>query len=216
MLKLIVNNATSSDEKVLPHKTENYSIPPQNSFFYDLQELSSNLYVLRAKDFHHELTCEITLELTDSFFSSNEENSEEGYIAPVITCNFPPIDVQQLNQKICWDEYLHGIIMFQFQLKILEQLLLLCQKKDVAYIILTIPNTNLDYLEIYRRFIISEEQVLIARVDQTQIVIPTDVKTYNEIIALMGEVDDNLHKTLWRGQSANPIFRKYLKENALS
>jgi hypothetical protein len=105
--------------------------------------------------------------------------------------------------------------MFQFQLRILEQLLLFCDDKDAANLTLAIHDTDLDYLEIYRRFVISYEEVAKAREEQTEIVISTDIETYDEVLDFIDEVDKDLRQSLWRNQKTNPAFREYLKSYSL-
>src|ERR1700733_12476262 len=131
MLKLIINNSdiVHRDESDAKQTAPDPSL--QDSFLADFQEFSPNLYVLIAKDSGHELTCQMTLELKESFVYLDEER-KEGYLVPVMACCFPSLDVQKFSEKVGWDNYLQGILMFQFQLKILEQLFLFCEEKDAV------------------------------------------------------------------------------------
>jgi hypothetical protein len=218
MLKLIVNNSNTfhrdalSKEIGIKQTVSNYS--SQNSFLFDFQETSENLYAFRAQDLDHELSIEMNLERKERF-SCSDEGGEEDYLVPVITCDFPHIDVQKLQEKVLGDQYLQGILMFQFQLRILEQLFLFCEGKDAVNLILTIHDADLDYLEIYRRFVISEEEIITERGEQTEIVISTDIETYDEVLDFMDRVDRDLRRTLWRGQKVNPAFQKYLIDHSL-
>jgi hypothetical protein len=54
-----------------------------------------------------------------------------------------------------------------------------------------------------------------AKEEQTEIVIPTDVETYEEVVDFMNEVEKQFRKTLWREQTVNLAFREYLKGHAL-
>lgn len=100
--------------------------------------------------------------------------------------------------------------MYRFQLKILDQILLFCDEKDAVNLTLSISDSDLDYLEIYRRFFTSEEKVITARGEQTQIVIPTDIETYDGVLDFIDEIDKSFRQSLWHGQKINPAFRKYL------
>ncbi len=151
---------------------------------------------MRATEIYHELTLEMILELKERFVYSKGEAEEEVYLAPIIACALPRIDVQKLNEKACKDECLQEILMIQFQLKVLEQLFLFCEEKAAVNLILTMSDSNLDYLEMYRDFFISEEQVITARGEHTEVVIPTDVETYNKVIDFMDEVDKYVCQTL--------------------
>ena len=186
-----------------------------DSFLVHIQEFSPNLHVFMARDYTHELLCKMTLEVKEIFVSLEEEGESGGYLAPIVACSFPPISLQKLNEKTSFDGYLQELLMGQFQLKILEQILLFCEQKDAANLMLTLNDTvndaDLDYLKFYRRFLVSEEQVTTARGEETQIIIPTDMDTYDSVVDFMDKIDREFRCALWRGQSINPAFREYLK-----
>jgi len=190
-----------------------------DSFLVHTQEFSPNLHVFRAKDYTHQLLCEMTLEVKEVFVSLEEEGEGVGYLTPVVACSFPPISLQKLNEKTSFDGYLQELLMGQFQLKVLEQLLLFCEQKDAANLMLTLNDpvneADLDYLKFYRRFLVSEDQVTTPRGEETQIMIPTDVGTYDQVIDFMDKIDREFRCALWRGQSINPAFRAYLKTTSL-
>jgi hypothetical protein len=50
-------------------------------------------------------------------------------------------------------------------------------------------DADLDYLKFYRRFLISEAQVITTIGEQPQIVIPTDLATYDKVVDFMGKID---------------------------
>lgn len=173
------------------------------------------MYVFKGEDLDHQLLCEMTLKLKETFVSVDEEEEGEGFLASVVTCHFPSINVQKFNAKVGFDAYLQGVVIFQFQLKILEQLLLFCGEKASVNLILTVNDATLDYLDIYSPFITSAKKVTSAKEEQTEIVIPTDVETYEEVVDFMNEVEKQFRKTLWREQTVNLAFREYLKGHAL-
>lgn len=219
MLKMIVNNSEASHPKAssqgLETKPTHLKPSSQDPFLFDFQETSENLYTFIAQDHVHKLTFEMNLERKEVFAYSDEEGGGEDHLVPVIVCDFPHIDIQKLQEKVLGDQYLQGILMFQFQLKVLEQLLLFCEDKNATHFILNFNEAELDYLEIYRRFAISEEEIISERGEQTEIVISTDVETYDEVIDFMDDVDKKFRQTLWREQKANPAFQKYLFEHSL-
>jgi len=219
MLKLVISNSDLISKDSLFKQVEkidyNLEASPIGTLLFDCMKIASSLYIFRARDFDHNLVCEMSLELTEDFAVSRDDIEEEKYFNPIMTCNFASIDVSRFNEKICWDAYLQGIIMVQFQLKILEKLLLFCEEKDVAQLVLTISNVNYDNLEIYRHFSFTKEQVIDVGEDQTKIIIPTDPQSYDEVIELMDKVDEDFRQTLWRNQKANPTFRKYLMDHSL-
>lgn len=214
MLKLIVTNARSIHRTILPQKIDTKPLCHNDSFVFHFQELSPNLYVFRAKDYAHDLSCEMPVEVTETFVSMENDDEEGGYFAPAVSCNFPTISLEKLNKKIDFNNYIRGILVRQFQLNILEQLLLFCDEKRAAKLILTMTNIELDYLEIYSRFFISEERVLTSKGEQIQVVIPTDVHTYDEIVDFVDELEQDFRKILWREQRTNPAFREYLMSHS--
>lgn len=157
------------------------------------------------------------MEVKEIFVSLKEEG-EGGYLAPTVACSFPPISLEKLNEKTGFDSYLQELLMGQFQLKILEQLLLFGDRQDAVNLTLTLHDTvngaGLDYLKFYRRFLVSEEQVTTPTGRETQIIIPTEVDIYDNVIDFMDKIDREFRCALWRGQSINPAFQEYLKSNA--
>lgn len=187
---------------------------PQHSFLWNFRKLSSGIYLARFKDTLHELFCEITLEVKESFIPY-ENQEKDGHLDFILVAAFPSIDIQCLQQKVLWDEYLYGTLFIQFQLKILEQFILFCEDKNAMQLFITFNEANQDYLEIYRRFLISEEEILSNLGEQIEITIPTDVNIYDELIDFMEEIDHSFRQTLWREQRVNPTYRFYLKSEAL-
>ena len=219
MLKLVINNSALISKGALSKQSEkiddDFETSPIGTLLFDCIQIASSLYIFRARDLDHNLTCEMSLELTEGFAFSRDDPRGKKYFNPIMACNFPSIDVSRFNEKVCWDEYLQGTLMLQFQLKILEQLLLFCEEKDAAQLVLVINNVNYDDLEIYRHFAVTEEQGIVAGGGHTKIVIPTDREAYDEVIEFMDKVDEDFRQTLWRHQKANPTFRKYLRDHAL-
>jgi hypothetical protein len=220
MTKATDNNVHPLRGTALPQGLEANLAHLSDSFLVHIQEFSPHLHIFMAKDFTHQLLCEMTLEIKEIFVSLEEEGESGGYLAPIVACSFPSISLQNLNEKTSFDCYLQELLMGQFQLKILEQLLLFCEQEDAAHIMLTlndtVNNADLDYLKFYRRFLVSEEQVTTSRGEETQIMISVDGKTYDAIVDFMEKIDREFRCALWRGQSINPAFRKYLKEYSLS
>ncbi|MBX9804825.1 MAG: hypothetical protein K2Y18_03610 [Alphaproteobacteria bacterium] len=219
MLRLIAKESPISiyrhNVSKYAEKTKSSSIHSlQQPFLFDFQEISSGIYVARFLDTFHELSCDFALEVRDVLIPSGDEY-EEPYLQPVLVGEFPLLDTRRFQQKVLWDEYLQGMALIQFQLKILEQLLLFCEDKFATHLLLTFNDVNQDYLEIYQRFIISEEQILCAHNEKTEIAIPTDVTVYDDLIDFIEEVDHKFRQTLWSEHRTNSIYRHYLKSEAI-
>lgn len=213
MLKLVINNTQRCNEAFQNAEIKVAPLPPRDSFQTHFQQIANNLYRLSAHDFNHDLVCEMNVEMRESYVPSEEEG---GYLVPIVFCTLPNIDLHRFKEKVWEDEYLEGSIMVEFQLKILEQLLLFCEEKEASYLILTINDINDDYREIYRPFALSEEEVVTAEGRQTEMTISTDVETYDEVVVFMDGFGSDFRQTLWHDQKANPIFREYLINYSLS
>jgi hypothetical protein len=217
MLRLVINNTQPSCGKAPFNGNEAKADPLseslQDSFLVNFHQLCHNLYAFNLHDSGHKLNCKMNVAISESYASTQGEQSE--HLVPRAFCNFPNIDAGRLAEKVGWDEYLQGAIMIQFQLKILEQLMLCCDEKDATHIVLTINRDNYDKLEIYRHFAISEEQVSTEAGEQTEIIISTDIETYDEVVDFMDAFDSDFQKTLWRNQKYNPALRKYLTDYSL-
>ena len=216
MAKATINTTHPLRGNGLPQGLEPELASLSHSFLVDFQEFSSCLHVFRARDYTHGLLCEMTLEVKEIFVT----REEGGCLTPVAACSFPAISLQKLNEKTGFDGYLQELLMGQFQLKVLEQLLLFCEEKGATNLVLTandaVYGAGLDYLKFYRFFLVAEEQVATSRGEETQIMIPAAAGTYDKVVDFMDKIDREFRCALWRGQSINPAFRDYLKSNSCS
>jgi hypothetical protein len=214
MVEATSNTAYPLKENPLSQGHEMKLTSLSNSFLIHCQEFSPNLHIFRAKDYTHDLLCEMTLEVKELFAPSEEGNEEETHLTMVTACNFPSFNLQKLNEKIGFDPYLQRLLTGQFQLKALEKLLLFCEEENAIKLILTVNNVDRDALEIYSRFFIAEKQVTTDKGKMTETVIRADRETYNNVIDFMDKIDREFWCALGRGQSINPLFQAYLKLNA--
>jgi hypothetical protein len=218
MLKIVVHNSDASRPKAISQESRTKStiqkLPSLESFLFGFQETSDNLYDFHAKDFDHELSCKITLERKEIFAYSGHEDKNLDLV-PAIACDFPPIDNHKGQEKVFGNAYLRAMTVIQFQLKVLEQLLLFCEDKEAAYLILSFNESNFDNIEIYQRFVVSQEEFITERGKQTELLILTNIKIYDEVTDFMDKVDKQFHQVLWREQRFNQAFRSYLKNHCL-
>lgn len=209
MLNLIINNSDPLNENISLQepgtKPTIQEVSCENSFLFAFQEISPNLYAFNAQNPEHELSWQMSLERKEHFTCSGEGCEEASCLVSVMAWVFPHIEGQKFQGKALGDGDLQGMLMCRFQLKILDQLLLFCDDKDAAT--LTILDSDLGCVEVYRRFFISEEKVTTARGEQTQIVIPVDIETYDEVLDFIDEIDKELRRLLGRDQNVNPAFR---------
>lgn len=221
MLKLIINNAKTVDSDSLSHRPQRKkALSPkvllERLFLYDFREITPDLFMLRCQDFSHRLACEMTLERKQRLaYSESAECDNEGYgFVTVISGDFPTIDLHRFIEKVN-DDYLVDVILTRFHLNLLEQLLIFSRSKEATHLVLTIDMDKLNDVDIYRDFVIFEEDVMTSIGDQREIIIPTDTETFVTLLDCMKKLDQNFQQTLWREQKKNSTLRKYLKFQSL-
>jgi len=165
------------------------------------------LYEMAVRDTSHYLKCNLTLEV--------EEAQNEIELGRVV-CHFPAILDKQLSAFVEEDETLHGMIMIQFQMKIMEQLLLFCGDYSVSHLVIYTDDEHAEELGIFQDFLIHQDQTLTPQGEKTEMIISTDSETFDEWIDFMEEVNLKFGQELWREQRHNPVIREYLKLHPLS
>ena len=120
-LRLVVSNpAPDYREKNL--KVENLG----TGFRAEIQEKGHPHYTLAVYDPFHCLECEVNLEIHDY--------EKDGELEPeTVVCHFSDIATEDLDELIGEDEALLTMILMQFQLKILKQILLFCSSHGDAW-----------------------------------------------------------------------------------
>lgn len=221
MLKLIINNTQKTNGDNLSRSRRKKALDTkvllERLFLYDIREVTTDLYVLRCQDFSHRLACEMTLERNQRLvYSESLDGDQEGYgFVTVISCDFPPIQIQKLIEKVNGDQYLQEVLLSRFHLNLLEQLLLFSKTKEATHLIITLDNDKSDYLPIYQNFLISEEEIMTSNGEKTEIIIPSDPETYVMVMAFLEKLNQDFQQTLWREQKSNATMRKYLKFQSL-
>ncbi len=211
-LKLVVSNSTPVQKKPLSQTRD-----PNTGFATEIQEKAHSRYVLVAYDPFHRLDCEIALEIRDNedILEIYDYGEDEEQLEPrAVVCHFPNILAEELNEFVEGDETLYGMIIVQFQMKLLEQLLLFCSDHDASILLVHTDNTAEGHaLEIYRSAAIYEDKIPTITGTKTQLVIPTTLENFDNLLDLMDDVNQDFRKMLWEDQSTNPAIREYLKSN---
>lgn len=105
--------------------------------------------------------------------------------------------------------------MVMFQMRILEQLLVFCATHQASTLVIFADDAQAEELEIYRDFLVSQEEVLTPAGEKTEMVIPADRKTFDAWVDFMGDVTSQFRQTLWQAQKTNPAIKNYLKIQGL-
>lgn len=180
-----------------------YSI--SSNFSCNIKTKSINLYEMSAQDSSCYLECVLFLELEKKKYNQSE--------LITIFCHFPYIQDQILREFFERNETLISVMTIQFQMKILEQLLLFGSNYCASKIIVFTDESQNDNFKIYKNFITSKSQFKFLQ-NEGDLVIPVDNETIQQWQTFMDMIDNSLKKLLWHKQKNNPIIRKYLKYNS--
>jgi len=160
------------------------------------------LYEMAVQDPTFYLKCNLTLEV---------EEAQSGIGPGRVICHFPTILDKYLNAFVEEDETLHGVVMVQFQMKVMEQLLLFCGNYRVSHLVIYTDDEQAEELGIYHDFLVHQDRTLTSQGEKTEMVIATDPETFDDWIDFMDEANRELQQGLWREQRSNPAVRCYLK-----
>jgi hypothetical protein len=219
MLYLVSKTQPASHSNVSSQKsagTHHPIEPYKQRFLSDFQEQSANLFSFYAQDARYDLRCSLLLDIQDVLAPEGYKYAQEDGLIPMVVGDFPSVNGELLYEKAFGNEYIQEILMSRFYLNVLESLFLYCEEMNASGLMLTFNDHNLSIIEIYRPFIISEVQAATDKGVQTQIIISTDIQTYDDLVDHIEKVNQNFRQTLWRKQWGNPVIREYLKTYALT
>lgn len=205
-LKLVVSNPlpvgiVTSQETFSGRNTDTPS-----SFTVNVYLKGPSLYEMTIQDPSHHLKCDLILEVEEPLDDSD---------AGSVICHFPTISDEALNDFVEEDETLYGMLMIQFQIQVLEQLLLFCATHYASTLVIFADDDQADALGVYQDFLTYKDQTLTHKGEKTEMVIPADQETFDAWIDFMDQINKNFHQSLWRDQKANPVIRNYLKNSPL-
>jgi hypothetical protein len=156
---------------------------------------------MAIQDSSHGLECNLILEIEGAC------EAESG----TVICHFPAIADEQLKKFVEEDETLYGMIMVQFQMKVLEQLLLFCANHYASRLIIYTDDEQAEELGIYEDFLVHQDQTLTAQGEKTEMVISVNREIFAAWRDFMAEATIKFAQGLWREQRSNPVIRNYLK-----
>lgn len=201
-LRLVVSNPK-------PNSSQNLTITQSSApscFTVEVWSRGPNLYEMHLKDPTYSLKCDLILEI---------EESVDKVSSSSVVCYFPNIDQSDLNDFVEGDETLFALFMIQFQMQILEQLLLFCANHYASKLIIFVDDTQADELGIYQDFLAYKDETITPQGEKTEMIIPADRETYDQWINFMEEVNNKFKQTLWREQRNSPVIRRYLERHSV-
>ncbi|MCE3231326.1 MAG: hypothetical protein K0R76_1110 [Alphaproteobacteria bacterium] len=201
-LKLVVSNPSPLQIK---KKNPSQAINSGTGFTAEVQKIGYFHYALIAQDSFHHLGYRIVLEL-----HNNQDDGESSSV----TCHFPDMVAEELNEFVGGDETLYAMILIQFQMKILTHILLFCQEHGALNLIIYANDTPEGHaLGIYENLVAYEDTIPTIRGTKTQMVIPITQGTLQKWRDLSNQANQDFRQALWEDQSCNPSIRAYLKLN---
>ena len=201
-LRLVVSNPSFPPSQKSTITSSNLT----SCFDSEVHVKGPNLYGMSLQDQPYSLKCDLILEVEDA-----PDDFESG----TVICHFPIIEGDELNSLVEEDETLFGMIMIQFQMKIMEQLLLFCGNHSANTLVIYTDDVQAEELEIYYDFLGQKDQVINERGEVTELIIPSHREAFDNWIDFMDEVNLKFRQTLWSEQSTNPTIREYLKYHPL-
>ena len=214
MLKLIYENPNPIHQPIsLDVPNSNNSGPSKNLSFREailasilphfstaVRFTSPSSYTLVACDLSHYLSCELPLEIRASFDESDFGD---------VVCYFPVIQEKYLEALVWEDKSLLDMIMFQFYLKVLEQLFIFCANHNALKLVIHVDPLEAANLDVYNKFVTHTDQVLTQQGRKAALVIPTDAATYDRLIDYIEEVGTDFRHSML--QDNDPVVQQYLK-----
>lgn len=202
-LKLVISNSSPASSQKLT--ISNSSEP--SCFTEEVRPRGPNLYEMHLKDPTYGLKCDLILEVEESLDKVDSSS---------VVCYFPNIDQSALNGFVEEDETLFGLLMIQFQMRILEQLFLFCANHYASNLVIFVDDAQADELGIYQDFLAYKDETITSEGEKTELIIPADRETFDQWIDFMEEVDQKSKQTLWREQRNSPLVRHYLERHSVS
>jgi len=200
-LKLVASNSfPASVQGTASTRARN----PNAGFTTEVRVMGPSLYSLAASDPSHYLECDLTLDV--------EENLD-GTGLETVTCHFPDILDDELDDFVWEDETLLGIILVQFQMKILRQLLLFCVAHKAKNLIIRFDESLSEKIEVFQEVVVYEDHIPAKEGKLIEWTIPANQKTFDHWIHFMNEAGQRFRGTIWQDHGSNPAIRWYLKLN---
>ncbi len=205
-LKLVASNPAPVEETPFPpfllaRPTEGFSAEVSH---VPVKNTPLTLFEMKIKDPSHYLACTLALELEEGL-----EEDEEGKVI----CHFSSIQDGSLNKLVMEDETLFGLILVQFQMRIMEQLLLFCSEQCASELTLYMDHDQAEKFGIYESFLTHQGKALTFNGEQTEMVMPADPETFDAWVDFMDKTSRDFRQTLWKDQKENPVIRFYLKSD---
>lgn len=196
-LKLVVSNPDPVQAASVPSQPT----PSNAGFATKVRSIGTHVYEMSIRDPFHDLGCDLILDI------------EESRGKTVAVCHFPVI-LNEPNKFLHEDEDLYGIIVVQFQMKVLDQLFLFCTDQGASQLTIYMDDAQAEGFGIYQDFLVHCDETLTENGERTEIIVPTDQETFEKWRNFMKKTSHGFEQDLWRAQQLNPAIRHYLKSRA--
>lgn len=197
-LKLVVSNSVPTPD--IPVSSRPAS--SNSGFTAKVKKRGVDFYEMNIQDPFHDLECDLILEV---------ERNDSG---TTIACHFPSI-LDEPHQFLNENETLYGIVMLQFQMKVLEQLFLFCATHGASYLAIYMDDDQAEGFGILQDFLIYCDETWTENGEKTEVLLSTDQEDFDKWRHFMEKTNLMLEQDLWCKQRSNPTIRRYLKSRPL-
>ena len=126
---------------------------------------------------------------------------------------FSPLIEEPLNTLVMGNETLFDLILIQFQMRVMEQLLLFCSEQCASELTLYMDNEQAEKFGIYDSFLAYQGKTLTVNGEQTEMIMPADQETLDTWIEFMDKISRDFRQMLWKEERTNPVIPFYLKSD---
>jgi hypothetical protein len=186
----------------------------KNPFYADFVDISTDLYGGMFHDSVHGLKHSVILDLR-MYWASFQPDFNDKITLPAMACEFLPVDATGMAEKIMPDDYIYHAVFIQFQLQMLEKILLFSREKEAASLVLVFNRNTRDNIEIYREYITLEQDVITPSGQEIHAYIPVCASLCTQVAETLGRLGQDFRQTLWRNQKINKAQQHYLHSHPL-
>jgi hypothetical protein len=185
----------------------------ENTLDVDCLDIDKGLFGAVFTDSALHLTCRAIVDIMSQLALLRNPFSQS-LATPILQIQFFPLDTKAFRDNHNHDDYLCAALLTQYHLRILEKLLELCQTHQAMTLLLIFVEETAMFQEIYQPF--SFSCISKGRLSKKQIHCAIEVSPamVNQVVKALFSHEQAMRQTLWKGQTQNYTFRRYLRGNS--
>jgi hypothetical protein len=184
----------------------------ENTLEVDCLDIDKGLYGGVFTDSALNLTCRGILDVIEQ--PGLFRNPFRQHLAtPILQVKFFPLDIKVFRDNHDHDDYLCAALLTQYHLRILEKMLELCQTHQAVTLLLIFGEETAMFQEVYQPFTFSCVSKGRFGAKQSHCALEASPTTTSQVIKALSHHEQAMRQTLWKGQTVNYTFRRYLANN---